>query len=569
VRTIRVGNCSGFYGDRISAMREMLEGGQLDYLTGDYLAELTMHILGKDQMRDPNLGYAKTFLRQMTDCLALAHEKGVKIVANAGGLNPAGLAEKLRDVATAQGIDIAIAHVEGDKLDGASFGGALTANAYLGGFGIAAALQAGADIVVTGRVTDAAVVIGPAIAEFDWSPTDFDALAGAVIAGHVIECGTQATGGNYSGFTEFVTEANRTVPLGFAIAEIDALGNTVITKHEGTGGQVTVDTVTAQLVYEIQGPHYLNPDAAVRLDSLELHQQAPDRVAITNVAGVAPPATTKVCLNRLGGFRNHVEFVLTGLDIEAKAAWITAQLEAAIAGNRPEVVEWHLDRTDKTDPASEREAAAFLSCHVRDADEAKVGRAFSGAAIEQVLASFGGFHLTTLPSSGRAYGVYQADYVPQDSLAHAAVLGDGTRIEITPPTVFTDTFVSTSDPSPVAEVSGPTQRVPLGRLVHARSGDKGGNANIGLWIPSGHADRAAAAAWLLGFITPEKVRELLPEAAGLKVEVHPLANLAGLNILIYGLLGEGVASSSRFDPQAKALGEWIRARYVDLPEAFL
>ncbi|MGH3331242.1 MAG: acyclic terpene utilization AtuA family protein, partial [Nocardioidaceae bacterium] len=247
---LRVGNCSGFYGDRLSAMREMLEGGELDVLTGDYLAELTMLILGKDRMKDPSLGYARTFVKQAEDCMALALERGVKIVSNAGGLNPAGLADKLREVASGLGLTPRVAYVHGDDLmhraDELGLGKPLTANAYLGAFGIAAALERGADIVVTGRVTDASVVVGPAVAHFGWDTTAYDELAGAVVAGHVIECGTQATGGNFSGFRSIRPD---TRPIGFPLAEISADGSSVITKHAGTGGAVTTDTVTAQLVY--------------------------------------------------------------------------------------------------------------------------------------------------------------------------------------------------------------------------------------------------------------------------------------------------------------------------------
>src|SRR6476620_6066319 len=196
---LRIGNCSGFYGDRLGAMREMLEGGDLDVLTGDYLAELTMLILGKDQLKDPSLGYARTFVRQLEDSLGLALERGVRIVANAGGLNPAGLADKVREVAAGLGLDPKVAHVEGDDVRHLAFDGALTANAYLGGFGIAAALTAGADVVVTGRVTDASLVVGPAVAHHGWSPTSYDELAGAVVARHVIDSGAPATGGNSTG----------------------------------------------------------------------------------------------------------------------------------------------------------------------------------------------------------------------------------------------------------------------------------------------------------------------------------------------------------------------------------
>src|SRR4051812_28419985 len=199
-RPLRIGNCSGFYGDRLSAMREMLEGGALDVITGDYLAELTMVILGRDQLKDPALGYARTFVRQVEDGLGLALERGVRIVSNAGGLNPAGLAQRLGEVAAGFGLSPSIACVDGDDVRSFGFADALTANAYLGGFGIAAALSAGADVVVTGRVTDASLVVGPAVWWHGWTPTSYDELAGAVVAGHVLECGTQATGGNFSGF---------------------------------------------------------------------------------------------------------------------------------------------------------------------------------------------------------------------------------------------------------------------------------------------------------------------------------------------------------------------------------
>ncbi|MFH7323019.1 acyclic terpene utilization AtuA family protein [Aeromicrobium sp. JJY06] len=576
MRTLRVGNCSGFYGDRFSAMREMLEGGELDYLTGDYLAELTMLILGRDRMKSADLGYAKTFLKQLTENLALAQEQGVRIVANAGGLNPAGLAAAIRDVAAEQGLEVAVAHVKGDDLLARSaelgFGDALTANAYLGAFGIAEALKAGADIVVTGRVTDASVVVGPAIAELGWGREDFDRLAGAVVAGHVIECGAQATGGNFSGFRDIDTSR----PLGFPIAEIGEDGVVVITKHANTGGAVTVDTVTAQLVYEIQDQHYLNPDVVVDLTSIELAPDGDDRVRISGVRGGAPPATTKVCLNAFGGFRNSVEFVLTGLDIEDKAAWVKAQIEAALTDPPAELV-WDLARTDKTDPTSQPEAAAMLRCHVKDADQDKVGRAFSGAAVEVALASYPGFTMTAPPGRGAPYGIYRAAYVPQAEVPHVVVHADGSRADVAPPSVtaapadylWNDLNASGRESGATRSKSGEGARAPLGRLVHARSGDKGGNANVGVWIPSTHPRRDEAYAWLAGFLTEDRLRELLPETTDLEIEVHPLPNLAGLNVVLHGLLGEGVASSTRFDPQAKALGEWLRARVVTIPEELL
>ncbi len=578
----RIGNMSGFYGDRLSAMREMLEGGELDYLTGDYLAELTMLILGRDRMKDANLGYAKTFIRQMQDCMALAKVKGVKIVTNAGGLNPAACAAKLREIAADQGLHISITHVEGDDLiaraeefgfNDVRTGPALTANAYLGAFGIAAALEAGADVVVTGRVTDASVILGPAIAHFGWKRDSYDQLAAAVIAGHIIECGTQASGGNFAGFAAI----DRSKPLGFPIAEIAVDGTVAITKHAGTGGAITVDTVTAQLVYEIQSQSYLNPDVVAHLDSMTLDQAGTDRVRISGVVGSAPPATTKVCLNTIGGFRNSVEFILTGLDIEEKAAWIRGQLDAALAANPPAVVEWQLDRTDVTDPVTQAAATTLLRCHVKSSAPEPVGRAFTSAAIELALASYPGFAVTRPPGPGTPYGIYRAAYVPQVDVPHVVVLADGSRLDIAPPPTPASGAAMTSSGAAMTKIeaesvilapaaeSGETVRQPLGNLAYARSGDKGGDANVGLWIPADHPDRAAAFAWLQNVLTDAEIRQLLPEAADLDIDIYPLSNLFAINVILHGLLGEGVASSTRFDPQAKALGEWIRARHVDIP----
>src|SRR3954468_9349548 len=323
----RIANASGFYGDRASAMHEQLAGGEIDVLTGDYLAELTMLILARDRLKEPGLGYAKTFLRQLESTLALALEKGVKIVTNAGGLNPAGLAAAVRVLADSLGLDARVAHVEGDDLRARAgelgLGEPLVANAYLGAWGIAECLASGADVVVTGRVTDASLVVGPAAAHFGWARTAYDELAGAVVAGHVIECGPQATGGNYAFFRELPAMDR---PLGFPIAEVHADGSSVITKHPGTGGAVTVGTVTAQLLYEIGGARYAGPDVTARFDTIRLDEDGPDRVRISGVEGEPPPPTVKVGLTALGGFRNEMTFVLTGLDIEAKAELVRDQL---------------------------------------------------------------------------------------------------------------------------------------------------------------------------------------------------------------------------------------------------
>lgn len=560
---LRIGNASGFYGDRFAALREMLDGGRLDVLTGDYLAELTMLILGRQRVAHPERGYAGTFLRQMEDCLGLALERGVTIVTNAGGLNPSGLADALRVLADRLGLQAKIAHVEGDDLlpraAELGLGSPLTANAYLGCWGIAECVGSGADVVVTGRVTDASLVVGPAAAHFGWARDDWDALAGATVAGHILECGAQATGGNYSFFTEIDVRHP-----GFPIAEVHADGSCVITKHPGTGGAVTVETVTAQLLYEIGDPRYIGPDVVSRFDTIALAADGDDRVRVSGTRGGPPPETLKVCCNTLGGYRNEVVFILCGLDIERKAALVREQMDVALGSRPPERVRWTLARTDHGNSAIEEEASAFLHCDVRDPDPTTVGRAFSAAAVEIALASYPGFHLTAPPADASPVGVYSGRFVPAAAVAHTAILADGTRVDIAPAPLEAAAVVDLDVAAPTLPSPpdhGPTLRRPLGTVAGARSGDKGGDANVGVWARTDEGWR-----WLARALTVETLQQFLPETAGLPVRRYVLPNLRALNFVIDGLLGEGVASSTRFDPQAKALGEWLRSRTVDLPE---
>ncbi len=566
-RPVRIGNCSGFYGDRIDAAREMVESGDVDVVCGDYLAELTMLILAKAQAKDPSLGYAKTFLTQVEQILGTCVERGIRIVSNAGGLNPAGLAEAIRSVADGQGIDARVAYVEGDDLRGdldavtpAVSGKPVSANAYLGGWGIAEALAAGADVVVTGRVTDASLVVGPAAWWHGWGREDWDALAGAVVAGHVIECGPQATGGNYSFLSEIT---DRRYP-GFPIAEVAADGSCVITKPDDTGGLVSVGTVTAQVLYEIGAPAYPGPDVTSHFDTIALAPDGEHRVSISGVRGSAPPETLKVALNDVGGYRNTMTLVLTGLDIEAKAAFAEQQLFDILGGKeRFASVDVRLLRFDRPDAPSNDQATAHLRVTVKDPDPKKVGRAFSGGVMQQALAGYAGFHTTTPPSSESLFGVYRPAAVPRAAVTQTVVLPDGTRHTVADPP--TGPVPDVPAPPPAGSMSGPTQRLALGTVCGARSGDKGGHANIGLWTRDD-----AAHAWLRGFLTAERVRELLgPEAADLDVEVFDLPNLRAVNVLVHGILGDGVASAVRPDPQAKGLGEYLRSKVVDVPEALL
>jgi hypothetical protein len=573
VDVLRIANCSGFYGDRLSALSEVLNDGPVDVVTGDYLAELTMLILFRSRLKDPTKGYASTFLTQLEGVLGAVADRGTQVVVNAGGLAPAACAEAVRALAARLGVAVPVAHVEGDDLlarvgeldlphldTGEPLGARtpLTANAYLGAWGICAALRAGAQVVVTGRVTDASLVVGPAAARFGWDRSSYDELAGAVVAGHVIECGVQATGGNYAFWRDEVAQPLR---MGFPIAEVAADGSSVITKHPGTGGAVTVGTVTAQLLYEIAGPRYEGPDVVADFASIALAQDGPDRVRVSGVRGGPPSGQLKVALNMVGGHRNRMEFVLTGLDVEQKAELALAGLRDAMP-TQPQVLESRLVRLDRPDAPTNEQAAALLRVTVKDDDPQVVGRAFSNAAVELALASYPGFTLTSQPGAATPYGVYWPALVPAAEVEHVVVHHDGRREAVphTPP----GAAVASVPPAAPTPGAAATRRVPLGTVVGARSGDKGGNANVGFW-----ARTDAAADWLLGWLDEPQLRALLPEADGLAVAVHRLPNLRAVNVVVHGLLGEGVAASTRFDPQAKGLGEYLRSRLVDVPASLL
>jgi acyclic terpene utilization AtuA family protein len=585
---LRVANCSGFYGDRLSAAREMVEGGPIDVLTGDWLAELTMLLLGK-AMLSGRPGYARTFLTQLEQVLPACLERGIKIVSNAGGLDPAGCAAAVSELARRAGLNPVVAHVDGDDLlgrvpdltrsghplantdTGETLAGAgvtpLTAHAYIGGLPIARALAAGADVVVTGRVTDAALVVGPGMWRFGWTGDDLDALAGAVVAGHVIECGCQATGGNYSFFAEVPDLAL----AGFPLAELAADGSAVITKHPGTGGEVSVGTVTAQLLYEIGGPRYLNPDVTARFDTIALEQAGRDRVRISGVLGEPPPADLKVSLNYAGGYRNSMILAIEGLDVAAKAKLAEQTIWARVDGGKAafETADVELAGSDP----------ALLRITVLDQDKTKVGRAFSAAVVETALASYPGFYAMTPPGDASMYGVYWPTTVPADLVSTRVLIAGEpawtgparVQPDRAPPRAPTPTspaaraaaearaFAAPAAPAGSAGTR-PARRLPLGVIAGARSGDKGGNANVGVWVRT-----AEHFSWLDGYLTTERLAELVPAVVGLPVERYRLPNLLALNFVVIGLLGRGVAASTRLDPQAKALGEELRAALADIP----
>ncbi len=582
-RPVVIANCSGFFGDRSTALAEVVRGGPIDFVTGDYLAEVTMLVLAKTRIKDPSSGYAALFLRQLKPVLGEIAAKGIRVVVNAGGLNPGGMADAVRAMCAEAGVDLKVAHVEGDDLidrladlqtaghrlenldtgEPLSAWGSepLTANAYLGAWGIVAALDAGADIVICPRVTDASVVVGAAAWWHRWRRDDWDALAGAVAAGHVIECGTQATGGNYSGF-QAIADLDRP---GFPLAEIAADGSSIITKHPDTGGEVTLGTITAQLLYEVQGVDYLNPDVTTRLDSIQLDQVGPSRVRLHDVRGYPPPATTKVALTALGGFQNMATFVLTGLDFTPKAALVERVLRRQL-GTLPGVDELRFSLIGRPadDPRDQLEATCLLQVAIRG-EERVVGRAFFDAIVELALANYPGLHTIKGDSrTAKSFGTYWPAVVPQDLLRHRAILPDGSAIDIAPPPAFRAPEPARPASSASRRDWGKTSRAPIGAAFDARSGDKGGNANVGLWARS-----QDGFAWLRDTLTVEQLRALLPETRGHEILRYELPNLHALNFVVKGLLGGGATESMRVDNQAKGFSEYVRAKHLDIPTILL
>ncbi len=576
---LRVANCSGFFGDRAGAAKEMVDGGPIDVLMGDWLAELTMYILHKTRQRSG--GYARTFLRELEDVLPTCIERGITVVSNAGGLHPEGLADAVRELAKRQGVDVSVASVSGDDITdrlpalqerGERFvnldtGEALpagapvvTANAYLPARPIADALAAGAQVVVTGRVTDAALVVGPALHAFGWSDDDLDAIAGAVVAGHVIECGAQCCGGNYAFFEEIPGRER----IGFPLAEMHADGSAVITKHPGTGGAVTVGTVTAQLLYEVGGPRYLSPDAVARFDSIEVTQVGPDRVRLSGVRGEAPPPTLKVTANLDAGWRNAMTLAITGAQVGEKARMAADAVWAGIAGGRASFAETAEDLSGDLTGGG----MAYLRLAVRGDDELAVGRAFSGAVVETSLSSYPGTFFTSAPSGAQGVARYWPTTVAVGAVTPRVRCGGAPVASAMPTVTATPGSAPGDEPDPVlpGRPAGATGlvSVPLHVLVGARSGDKGGDANVGLW-----ADTDEVARWLLDAFDVEAFRAALPEAAPYATERHPLPNLRAVNFVVHGILGWGVASNLRLDTQAKGLGELLRSRTVAVPPALV
>ena len=582
---IKIANCSGFYGDKLSAAKDLVDGGPIDVLTGDYLAELTMAILfGQKMQRGEDKGYVGTFLKQINQIAKSCKEKNIKIVSNAGGLNPKSMAIEIEKILKEQSIDMKVAYIDGDdlmptisnlkksgeefknidkgkKLDESGYS-PLTANAYLGAWGIKEALDKGADIVVCPRVTDAAVVIGPAAWKFNWKRDNYDALAGALAAGHIIECGCQATGGNYAFFKEVESFDN----VGYPIAEIYDDGSFYVTKHPDTGGLVSTGTVTAQLLYEINSPAYINPDVIAHFDTLKIEEVEKDKVYVSGCRGSSPPDKHKVCINLAGGFRNGMEIILTGLDIEDKAKVFTDALFNSVGGRKQfDEVSIQLHRTDKENPNSNEEAMASLLVSVKSKDQNLVGRLFSAKIIELALANIPGFFAQGGVKSSGPVIIYWPALVDSKHIKEKVHI-DGEEIEVIPTSQLElEEIYYQKEPIKIKKIKKEDEKeIYFGEIYGTRSGDKGGCANLGVW-----AKNANSFAFLHDFLTVKKLKELLPDLNQYKIERFELANINSLNFYIHDILQDGVSSNDKKDGQAKSLGEYLRAKKVKVPQSII
>ncbi len=584
-RGLRIGNFSGFYGDRLDSIDELLDAG-VDYLTGDYLAELTMLILRKNQLAG-RPAYATGFVGQLRAALPRIAEQQVKLVCNAGGLDPLGCAEAVRDLCTELGLPLTVAAISGDdvladlpdviasspelmrNLDTheeltVEADRVLAANAYLGAWPVARALELGADIVICPRVTDASLVIGPAAHHFGWAPTDYDRLAGALWAGHAIECGGQVTGGNYSFFYE-------EPPLGIPpmpIAEIFADGSAVITKSVAGTGRVTTDTVKAQLLYEVSGPLYHNPDVVGDLRTVQVEQVGDDAVRMFGSVGYAPTSMAKLSVCFDGGYRNSITVGITGSRVQEKLTWLRAQVDEVLLNEDAfDSYRWTVIGPKDPHHGSIADATAWVVITARSPDARAVGRrAFTGAITQLGVSSIPGCYFATAPQSEKTAAV-QWPCLISKSRVLPLVHMDGRSVEAVewPPDCNDETIHLSLDADRVASPA-PVEPEPnlvevwLGDHYGTRSGDKAGLANVGVWA----RDRASYS-WLTSYLSVDRFKALVPEVSALRVDRYEMPGILGVNFVVNSYLEAGAASSTNIDNQAKGLGEYLGSRTILIP----
>ncbi|MCW2620743.1 MAG: hypothetical protein JWL64_345 [Frankiales bacterium] len=591
--TITIANCGGFWGDDPTAAKRQVEGGPVDYLVMDYLAEITMAILQKQKAKDPRAGYAQDFFAQMRDTLVTCVEKGITVITNAGGVNAAGCKEAVEALAVELGVrdGVRVAVVAGDDiyadLDTLLAGGnalasmetgrpladvrdrVLSANIYLGAGAIVKALELGANIVIAGRVTDTSVTLAPMIHEFGWAEDDWDKMASGVVAGHIIECGTQTCGGNFTDWDTVPDFAD----IGYPLIEAHADGTFVVTKHPGTGGLVSVHTVSEQLLYEMGAPGYLSPDCTARFDSVRLVQEGPDRVRVSGVRGEAPPELLKVAISYESGYRAVGRMLVSGPDTLRKAHK-AAEIFWRAAGGK-DLYDQALTQFvghDASHPplGVEEPSEVLMQVSVRDDDKRKIQQRFAPMVVGTMLQSMPGMIMPGDQGRPRAAEVvgHWATLIPRDLVQAHAVVGDrvehvSSRVPGTERPVAAPVELPSYDDVAVP-IGGEQVTVPLVRLCLGRSGDKGDTANVGVIARSPQIYR-----WLLDTLTAEVVKQHFKGAVEGEVERHRMPNLLALNFLLHESLGGGGTSSLQFDNQGKTYAQYLLSMPVTVPTALL
>jgi hypothetical protein len=587
---VRIANASGYWGDDPEALARQVRGGAVDYVTLDFLAEITMVILERQRARNAALGYAYDFVGMLAPLLPEVVARGIRIVANAGGVNVTACRDRIAEACRGHGVAPSLGIVCGDDLlprlddllaDGATFAHldsgrplrevrerVVSAHAYLGAWPIAEALGDGAQIVVTGRTTDAALTLGPLVHELGWAWDDWDRLAAGTVAGHVLECGAQATGGN-------LTDWHRVPALdvGYPIAEVAAGGGFTVEKHTGTGGRVSRATVTEQLLYEIADPaRYQTPDVTADFRQLDVAEDGGDRVRVSGARGTPPPDSLKVTVVVREGWRAVGLALLSGPDIRAKAERLAEmlwhRLGTDFADRRAEVVGY---RSCWGSAAPDREPnEGIFRAAVRDPDRGKVERfaqTLLGFALQGPpgLGVFGG-----RPEVQEAFAYWPA-LVPRQLVTPRIEIVHGEErvardLGPAPPAVLD---ARRSDPpelvaTPVETPGGPCRRVPLRRLAFTRSGDKGDHANIGVAARS-----PLAFAFLRTALDAERVGRYFGDFRRGPVERYELPGLRALNFVLRHALGGGGTLSLRADHQGKTLAQALLLLELEVPEAVL
>ncbi|THY13599.1 DUF1446-domain-containing protein [Aureobasidium pullulans] len=595
-RHLRIGNCSGATGDAPHAMARMVREADVDVITGDWLSEMNIAWESIRKAEDPELGYDVGFLRQLTECIDDIAERKTKIITNAGAMNAPVLARKVEELCQSRGHDLVVATILGDDVSyllkqGKSGQRALEfphldhqnrlledwdpdleptcAAAYIGAWGIVAALREGADIVICGRVTDASPVIGAAAWWYGWFEQSYDQLAGALIAGHLIECGPYATGANFSGFKQFLSEL---VDLAFPIAEITPSGTCYITKPDSMNGVVNKFNITSQLLYELQGQMYLNPDVVADIGSIRIEETGRKNcVSITGCKGFAPPATTKVMVAAPGGWQAETTYYINGLDVQEKAQMMKQQLQSIFSGSKFSKFSAELYGTQVDNPSSQQAGTVMLRVFAQARRKEDIAaEKFKIPLYSLRMQSYPGYHMnldfrTMEPK--QFYEIFPAT-IPQATINHEAVVA-GKTISIPPPrrTQHYPVQRPSSETATAIDLEsfGPTERRPLGTVVHARSGDKANNSNAGFFVR--HADEYP---WLQSLLTVNKLKELLQDDyAGHSIERCEFPNILAVHFRIMDFLDGGIASSARIDGLGKGVGEYLRSKHVNIPIRFL